>query len=280
MSSNGLFPSTAVCSSGEPTSSFYVRKGEAIQSAVVQPQLTVLSASGLQTATLSINNAGLTTLVGAGAVEIESASSTIDAYTDAGFYSQPLTSNAAATINLQNGTAATTPSRITFYNTSATGGGNTSGDLGVYGYTGSGLLTTRRLFGVTAIGSTFDVGDATTVGGAVLNVNGPSGAGRVYDTKYNTLDTVTTVTASSKITAPKFCIPSSSAYSGAVALNGTSVTVGISAGITSDSQILITPTSGPVGRLFATYVNDTSFTINSTNSETNVTVMYLVIPPA
>lgn len=192
MSSNGLFPSTSVCSTGEPASSYYVRKGDVIPSLVVQPQLTVLSASGLQSATLSINNAGLTQLVAAGAVEIESAGNGtgIYEYSDGGSYITPYSATSNATLNLLNGPSATTPSRITFFNTSLTGGGNTSGDLGVYGYTGAGLGTVRRLYGSTAIGSVFDVGDATTVGGAVLNVNGPSGAGRVFDTVYNPVTTI------------------------------------------------------------------------------------------
>jgi len=61
----------------------------------------------------------------------------------------------------------------------------------IIGYTGQ--ANPKEIIDATGDGSSINFGDADTVGGCYVGVNGPAGIGRVYDTAYN-LPPTTTIT--------------------------------------------------------------------------------------
>jgi hypothetical protein len=295
---NGLICGSITTDSGDIDSNIYLRKGDVIPAPIVTSPLIVRSASGLQASSLSVNNAGLTAITAGneidlnpgqddsavinisrsapgsgglivvnsgapteeakvfadsgGSLQLESTTGLINMYADNGVKVKPQNqTTGGATITLQNGTSSATPTYYTIYNTSVTGGGTTAGQLDVFGYSGAGFGTIRRCLAIAPTGDSITLGDA--VGCAVSSTG-------------------------SFIAASGFQIRDSSQYAGAVALNGTSVTVGVPQGIASDTLIFLNTTSAaPAGKLYTTFVNTNSFTINSTSSESNLTVQYIVI---
>ena len=79
------------------------------------------------------------------------------------------------------------PAYFDVYAAGATGGGLTDGNLMVYGYSNltPGPTVIRKLINFTNNGSEVNLGDPAVVGGAIVNVEGTLGAGRVFDNRYN-----------------------------------------------------------------------------------------------
>lgn len=85
-------------------------------------------------------------------------------------------------LNIRNGTSSATPTNFVFYNSSATGGGLTAGDLELFSYAGANI---NRCLDIVPGGGAMVLGDDGTVGGCVVKVAGTLGESRVYDPLYN-----------------------------------------------------------------------------------------------
>jgi len=90
------------------------------------------------------------------------------------------TGNSAFT--LRNGTTSLNPVNYVFYNPSTSGSGFSAGQMQLRA---EGTGYTNTIFEADPSGEDFIVGDSSVVGGAALQVNGPSGTARVYDPIYN-----------------------------------------------------------------------------------------------
>lgn len=116
-------------------------------------------------------------------------------------------------LNIRNGTSSANPSNFVFYNSSATGGGLTAGDLMLFSYEGANI---NRCLDVAPSGGAISIGDGGTVGGCVVNVNGTLGESRVYDSLYNAppafqlINTYNTTLTTS--TSPTFTINTTGLY--------------------------------------------------------------------
>lgn len=69
------------------------------------------------------------------------------------------------------------------YTPGTTGGGLTTGNMAIYGYLNG--ANGKAIFETDQVGANIELGSTATVGGAVVSVNGSTGAGRVYDSIYN-----------------------------------------------------------------------------------------------
>jgi hypothetical protein len=106
---------------------------------------------------------------------------------DDGLLVKPATeATGIGSIYLYNGSSSSNPTYYRTYNTSVTGGGNTAGELAIFGYSGASYGTIRRCITYTATGDEMTLGDDSISGGCVVKVAGSSGEARVYDTIYNT----------------------------------------------------------------------------------------------
>jgi hypothetical protein len=184
---NGLIASTDVCATGDPQSNFFLRKGEPI--AVPSP-IQIISPNGAEVGSIAESNAGVMTLSTDSDVVLVPGSGIATVVADGGankgLVVKPATeASGVASITLKNGATATTPTYYTLYNSSLAGGGLTSGNFQVFGYSGAGFGTIREVIECNPTGSSIALGDLSTVGGAVVNVNGSLGASRVYDAVYN-----------------------------------------------------------------------------------------------
>jgi hypothetical protein len=183
---NGLIASSDVASTGDPNSDFFVRKGQAI--AVPSP-IQIISPNGNEVGSITEDNTGRMILSTDSDVSLVPGSGTVSVVADGGankgLVVKPATeATGVASITLRNGATATTPSYYTLYNASVAGGGLTSGNLQLFGYSGSPTVI-REIFEFNPTGSSLALGDSSTVGGANVFVQGTLGAGRVYDTLYN-----------------------------------------------------------------------------------------------
>lgn len=93
-------------------------------------------------------------------------------------------------LNIRNGTGSATPTNFVFYNSTATGGGLTAGDLELFSYTPGNI---KRCLDVVPGGGAVTIGDDGTVGGCVVKVAGSLGQSRVYDPIYNPVPAFATV---------------------------------------------------------------------------------------
>lgn len=125
----------------------------------------------------------------AGSLELSSTNGVVNILADEGLKVKPQDeTNGAGTITLYNGTSSADPVYYTMYNASLTGGGVTAGNLMTFGYSGAGP---RRCLNIAPTGNAITLGDDGTEGGCVVNVAGNAGPGRVYDTVYNPVPSVT-----------------------------------------------------------------------------------------
>jgi hypothetical protein len=277
METIGLIPSQQT--RANTTSTLYLRKGEPI---ITPSPLLIQSADGINEMELSVANDGTCDIIASTAgINI---SSTSDIYLKAdgtnlvGIVMEPTTDDGNCAFTMNNGSVGdASGTSYTFYNPSTTGGGLTAGELAIFGYSGSGP-NIKRCFQTTPLGDEILLGDDSVVDGAIVKVCGASGEGRVLDSIYNKPTVADNFTVSNNLITNKLTLGPTSQYGGQVNLTGTSVTIGIASGISNSSLFFLNSNGeAPIGKLFTTYVNETSFTINSTESETGVPVQYFVI---
>jgi hypothetical protein len=96
----------------------------------------------------------------------------------------------AGAINLLNGSSSINPTEYVVYNSSTSGSGLTAGHFVIQGLA---VGNTRNILDASPSGDYYTVGDSSVAGGVNLEVNGASGLGRVYDTRYNPTLTITPV---------------------------------------------------------------------------------------
>ena len=184
---NGLISSTDVASTGDPSSDFFLRKGEPV--AVPSP-IQVLSPNGGSVGSISEDNTGNLSLTSPAGVVIAPTNQTTavagNGTSGSGLVVKPQNEvTGAGVFNIQNGVTSATPTRYSLYDASVVGGGLNPGNLQLFGYSGVNYGTIREIFEFIPTGAQLTFGDASTVGGAIVRVNGSTGVGRVYDDRYN-----------------------------------------------------------------------------------------------
>jgi len=203
---NGLISSNDVSATGATGSNFFLRKG--VPLAVPSP-FQIISPDTTDVAVLSVDNNGSFVLT-SNSIALEAQNNFNIAVGNAtgggaGFLSKPVDQVAGAGgISIFNGSASATPTYFTTFNASVNAGGLTAGNLQTFGYSGANV---KEITSFTADGSSAIVGDASTVGGAVLSVNGPQGPSRVFDPKYNPVPVIPAVAITTVFTTEQALEP-------------------------------------------------------------------------
>ena len=207
---NGLISSNDMSGTGDPSSNFFLRKGQPI---VVPSSFQIVSPDTTKVTTISVSNTGSTVIdseldltfanndgnvffqapdgsqfnisvSNGGDTNLQTEGvAQITIVTDGVTTIAPVVqTTGSGALRIQNGTACPVPVNfITWVGGNSTTG-LTVGNLQTYGYTSVGG---RICLDLDPNGSEVIVGDVATVGGAVLNVNGTLGLSRVFDTLYN-----------------------------------------------------------------------------------------------
>ena len=186
MAHYGLIPSSDVAGSGNPDSSFFLRADEPV--ATVSP-LSIVSADGAETATISVANSGdmsiqsdavPSTLI----LQANGNKTLIDGSVGIG-------NNVIGTKLVVQNTAVTALTGIAVTSADVNtiignfGGANLGSIQVTNNGVGGGIGSNPYDLAIQPLGGDVSVGSSTTVGGELLQINGGSGLSRVNDPVYN-----------------------------------------------------------------------------------------------
>lgn len=187
---NGLISSRDVSATGEVASNFFVRKGDPIPAPTLVSPVVIPNVANDETMVLTETTDGISVISNTGnSIQMQPASGDVfivcdsTAATTAGLTVRPRDDdNACAILRLE------TPNDAARYELSVSQtstSGRSSNDLQIFSYYPGQV---KLVLDANQQGNVVALGDANTVGGCQVMVNGPEGYSRVYDETYNPVD--------------------------------------------------------------------------------------------
>lgn len=178
---NGLLSSRDVSATGEVASNFFVRKGDPIPAPTLVSPVVIPNQEGTQTMALSESNDGVAMISNTAQRDILVQCPSTAAVAN-GLLVQPAQDpDACAILGLEvNG------SKFEMSVSQVAQSGRSSNDLQIFSYPPG--IEAKLIFDANQVGSVVALGDANTVGGCQVMVNGPQNYSRVYDEIYNPVD--------------------------------------------------------------------------------------------